>query len=163
MTAVDTFLEHYGVMGMRWGHRKQEPTTTPRSSQTDHSKRNKALAIAAITVIGAIGIGAAAYGLKTNKISIPKVNLGKQTLGKVLKKINKKPVRDIRNVVSRDSNTQKVAMATLKTIKPVAPKLQTIKPKAVVGAGFFDLPGGTPDLTPQQIRNIENAWDRWVK
>lgn len=63
---IDAYLAHYGVMGMRWGVRKHEPTSSGESNSTDiKSKKSKGLSRnQKIVIAGAAFVGTAllAYG-----------------------------------------------------------------------------------------------------
>jgi hypothetical protein len=57
-------LYHHGVMGMRWGHRKQEPSSGVRSSSDKAARRKKIARNVAIGVGAAAAVGAGLYVAK---------------------------------------------------------------------------------------------------
>lgn len=65
----DEYLEHFGVKGMKWGHRKERVSTGKKKNKKSlTAEQKKRLKKVAIGVGVAAGIGAAAYGgYKLNK------------------------------------------------------------------------------------------------
>lgn len=68
-TEVDLFLEHFGVRGMRWGHRKAQKDNQPKSSK----KTLKVLGTAA----GVIAIGAGALYMQQHMAKNKRVSLAR--------------------------------------------------------------------------------------
>lgn len=70
---VEDFLEHFGIRGMRWGHRRITSDQLNNSPKKNHTKRN--IAIAA----GTIAIGsAAAFAIIKHKGKIKAVKIIKE-------------------------------------------------------------------------------------
>ena len=59
----DSYLEHYGVPGMKWGRRKARGVSTTGNSAASSSRKKKAKKIAkvALGAAAAAGVGYAAY------------------------------------------------------------------------------------------------------
>jgi len=96
MMDVDTFLEHHGVKGQRWGIRNEKKSNAPHSPI---SKKKKAIIISSAATI-AVGISALSLVLSKNrKVSIKNVTIkktmseGEAVHKKIMKEIAEKNIR----------------------------------------------------------------------
>lgn len=84
----DVYIEHFGVMGMKWGVRNDK-----KNSKEGTSKKQKAKKIAAITALGAVIAAGTIYAIKKQKVrhlsSVPRFkthsNNGYKAANKILK------------------------------------------------------------------------------
>lgn len=77
------YLQHYGIKGMRWGHRKARASLSPAEQQARSARRKKIAKRVAIGVAGAAAAGAIGYGAyrayKQHKV--PRLGLNQKQLG----------------------------------------------------------------------------------
>lgn len=123
----DEILVHFGVPGMKWGHRKQQPNTSDGNRVSSKKKISTGVKIA-----GAVLVAGATYGLaKKYKITPNKVgqNIGrimteskiKRTdpmYGAVLKKEKKAKINSTLNKAGRKIG-QKMTEAKIKRTDPL--------------------------------------------
>lgn len=165
---TDAFLEHYGILGMRWGQRKKEEVnpvvdayrTTQQSLQTnpkhytDPKKKTHGVSAfaAGMILLGAgITLGMVASDnavVKKGKSFVANMAL-KKTLSRKLITIPRQVKPDVRQTIRRvvptvKQNVNKVAP----TIKRVAPTIKRATP--------------TPSSVKTHAKQVEDAYRRWM-
>ena len=88
------YLEHYGIKGMKWGIRKERPTTNGKEStgkESTFSWKNPKVKAAATAVVGVTAIVAAAYigskaSVNVSSILPSDLSAGKEAVAKIFEK-----------------------------------------------------------------------------
>jgi hypothetical protein len=96
---VDIFLEHYGVLGMKWGVRNS--LRSSKKQKTNSSRKNKVFKTASVVTATAIGLAIAGIIIKNKGSAKVSTIPPKETYDAVIRRINldwDKKVKNIHNL-----------------------------------------------------------------
>lgn len=85
-------LYHYGVKGMKWGHRKNS-SSDKRSDNKSESSKGKSTALKIVAGIGVAALATVAVGAA--------VKYGKTATNRIVNSIGSKPIKDIEYIPSK--------------------------------------------------------------